>query len=82
MRSTAALMKPHRRECLCYMERYSVAELRILVGTMTGTAEAVAKDIQDVLGKAGHRSEIVLMDGRDARVFDVLRRGKVWLART
>src|SRR5271163_297767 len=70
MRSTAALMKPHRRECLCYMERYSVAELRILVGTMTGTAEAVAKDIQDVLGKAGHRSEIVLMDGRHDRVFE------------
>jgi MioC protein len=47
-----------------------LAELRILVGTMTGTAEAVAKDMQDVLAKAGHHAEIVLMDGRDARVFD------------
>ena len=47
-----------------------MAELRILVGTMTGTAEAVAKDMQDVLAKAGHHAEIVLMDGRDARVFD------------
>lgn len=47
-----------------------MAELRILVGTMTGTAEAAAKDIRDVLGKAGHRCEIVLMDGRDASVFD------------
>ena len=45
-----------------------MAELQILVGTMTGTAEAVAKDIQDVLAKAGHRAEIVLMDGRDASV--------------
>ena len=36
---------------------------------MTGTAEAVAKDIQDVLAKAGHKAHIVLMDGRDASVF-------------
>jgi MioC protein len=47
-----------------------LAELRILVGTMTGTAEAAAKDIQDVLAKAGHSCEIVLMDGRDASVFE------------
>jgi sulfite reductase alpha subunit-like flavoprotein len=47
-----------------------LAELRILVGTMTGTAEAAAKDIQDVLAKAGHSCQIVLMDGRDASVFD------------
>jgi MioC protein len=47
-----------------------VALLRILVGTMTGTAEAVAKDIQDVLAKSGHAAEIVLMDGQDARVFE------------
>ena len=46
-----------------------MADLQILVGTMTGTAEAVAKDIQDVLAKAGHKSQIVLMDGRDATVF-------------
>jgi len=45
-------------------------ELRILVGTMTGTAEAVAKDIEQMLAKAGHRTEIVLMDGRDASVFE------------
>jgi MioC protein len=37
---------------------------------MTGTAEAVAKDIEQVLAKAGHRSQIVLMDGRDAGVFE------------
>jgi MioC protein len=46
-----------------------VAEIQILVGTMTGTAEAVAKDMQNVLAKAGHKSRIVLMDGRDASVF-------------
>jgi MioC protein len=46
-----------------------LTELRILVGTMTGTAEAAAKDMQDVLVKAGHGCEIVLMDGRDASVF-------------
>ena len=47
-----------------------MAELRILVGTMTGTAEAVAKDIQDVLTKAGHQVEILLMDGRDSSIFE------------
>jgi MioC protein len=47
-----------------------VAVLQILVGTMTGTAEAVAKDLQDALTKSGHQSEIILMDGRDAQVFD------------
>ncbi len=47
-----------------------LAELRILVGTMTGTAEAVAKDMRDVLAKAGHGAEIVLMDGKDALIFD------------
>ncbi len=46
-----------------------MAELRILVGTMTGTAEAVAKDMEQVLVKGGHSCEIVLMDGRDASVF-------------
>jgi len=36
---------------------------------MTGTAEAVAKDIEQALANAGHSAEIVLMDGRDASVF-------------
>jgi MioC protein len=44
-------------------------EIRILVGTMTGTAEAVAQEMQAELQKAGHGAEIVLMDGRDATVF-------------
>ncbi len=46
-----------------------VASLHILVGTMTGTAEAVAKDLQDVLVTSGHQCEIILMDGRDAETF-------------
>jgi MioC protein len=54
-------------------KRCPLAELRILVGTMTGTAEAAANDIQDVLAKAGHSCEIALMDGRDASVFDEAR---------
>jgi MioC protein len=45
-------------------------DLCILVGTMTGTAEAVAKDIEEILAKAGHRTQIVLMDGRDASIFE------------
>jgi MioC protein len=36
---------------------------------MTGTAEAVAKDMEQVLVRAGHQVEIVLMDGQDASVF-------------
>jgi MioC protein len=44
-------------------------EMRILVGTMTGTAEAVAQEMQAELKKAGHTGQIVLMDGRNAAVF-------------
>jgi MioC protein len=43
--------------------------MRILVGTMTGTAEAVAQEMQTELKKAGHTGQIVLMDGRNAAVF-------------
>jgi MioC protein len=41
-------------------------EVKILVGTMTGTAELVADEIADVLGDKGAETEIVLMDGLDA----------------
>jgi MioC protein len=44
-------------------------DMRILVGTMTGTAEAVAQEMQTELKKAGHTGQIVLMDGRNAAVF-------------
>ena len=42
--------------------------LKILVGTMTGTAELVAEEISDVLIEAGHQVEVEPMDdlGPDA----------------
>ncbi|MFZ0880568.1 MAG: flavodoxin domain-containing protein [Candidatus Acidiferrales bacterium] len=44
-------------------------ELTILVGTMTGTAEMVAQEVQQVLNAAGHQVNIVVMDHLDATVF-------------
>ena len=43
--------------------------LTILVGTMTGTAELVAEEIQTVLEADGQSADIKLMDGLDAEVF-------------
>jgi MioC protein len=43
--------------------------LTILVGTMTGTAEMVAQEVQTALESAGHEASIRMMDGLDARVF-------------
>ncbi|MCX7172827.1 MAG: flavodoxin domain-containing protein [Proteobacteria bacterium] len=43
--------------------------LTILVGTMTGTAELVAEEIQTVLEADGHGADIKLMDGLDSAVF-------------
>ena len=43
--------------------------LTILVGTMTGTAEMVAQEVQTVLEAAGHSVTIRLMDDLDASVF-------------
>ncbi|MFA6310912.1 MAG: flavodoxin domain-containing protein [Sterolibacterium sp.] len=43
--------------------------LTLLVGTMTGTAELVAEEIQTVLEADGHTAVIKLMDGLDAGVF-------------
>lgn len=40
--------------------------LTILVGTMTGTAELVAEDIQGAVESAGHSVDLKLMDGLDA----------------
>ncbi len=39
-----------------------MSQLLILVGTMTGTAELVARDVADALGDAGQGTEIVLME--------------------
>lgn len=43
--------------------------LTILVATMTGTAEMVAQEVQQVLEAAGHEIDLLLMDGLDAGVF-------------
>ena len=43
--------------------------LKILVGTMTGTTEMVAQEVQSVLEGIGHRVMIRMMDDLDASVF-------------
>ncbi|MCO5101536.1 MAG: flavodoxin domain-containing protein [Burkholderiaceae bacterium] len=43
--------------------------LTILVATMTGTAEMVAQEVQQVLEAAGHEVELRMMDGLDAGIF-------------
>jgi sulfite reductase alpha subunit-like flavoprotein len=44
-------------------------KLTILVGTMTGTAQLVADEVADALGREGVESQVVVMDGLDAGVF-------------
>ena len=44
--------------------------ITLLVGTMTGTAELVAQEIETTLQGAGFTPTIKLMDGLDASVFD------------
>jgi MioC protein len=46
------------------------AELTILVGTMTGTAELVAEELRDAFAGKGIGSEILPMDGLDETVFE------------
>jgi MioC protein len=45
-------------------------DITILVGTMTGTAEIVAEEVQTALEGAGHAATIAPMDALDAGVFD------------
>jgi MioC protein len=45
-------------------------KIKILVGTMTGTAELVASEIAEVLENRGADAEIVLMDDLTADVFE------------
>ena len=45
--------------------------LTILVGTMTGTAEMVAQEVETVLEAAGHVVTIRMMDDLDADVFQL-----------
>jgi len=44
--------------------------LKILVGTMTGTAELVAEEMLDALEEDGHDVAVEPMDGLDASVFE------------
>ena len=44
-------------------------DITILVGTMTGTAEMVAQEVQQTLESAGHHATIQVMDNLDAAVF-------------
>ena len=44
-------------------------DISILVGTMTGTAEMVAQEVQQALETAGHQASIQMMDNLDAGVF-------------
>ncbi len=44
-------------------------DITILVGTMTGTAEMVAQEVQTALEAAGHQATIRMMDGLDAGLF-------------
>jgi MioC protein len=50
--------------------------ITILVGTMTGTAEMVAQEVQQSLETAGHQGTIQMMDNLDSSVF---QRGGVFL---
>ncbi|WHZ12517.1 MAG: hypothetical protein OJF60_002958 [Burkholderiaceae bacterium] len=43
--------------------------ITLLVGTMTGTAEMVAQEIEQALGAAGYAAEVRMMDGLAADVF-------------
>src|SRR3546814_9526337 len=45
-------------------------QVSILVGTMTGTAELVAGDVQKALEDKGHSVEVLLMDTLKADVFE------------
>jgi len=44
-------------------------EITILVGTMTGTADMVAQEVEQALASAGHQAAIRVMDDLDASVF-------------
>lgn len=45
-------------------------EITILVGTMTGTADMVAQEVQQVMDSAGHQATIEMMDDLDASIFE------------
>lgn len=55
------------------------AEITILVGTMTGTAEMVAQEVEQVLRVAGHEVMLSMMDNLGPEVFET---GRVFLVCT
>jgi len=44
-------------------------QITILVGTMTGTADMVAQEVQQAMESAGHQATIEMMDNLDASIF-------------
>ena len=59
------------RRCLWrYGDTHGQWSITILVGTMTGTADMVAQEVQQALETAGHPATIHVMDNLDAGVFD------------
>ena len=53
--------------------------IKLLVGTMTGTAELVAQEVQQTLQNDGHEVEVLMMDGVG---IDVFSRGGVFIVCT
>ncbi|ODU08097.1 MAG: hypothetical protein ABS84_14525 [Rubrivivax sp. SCN 71-131] len=53
--------------------------IKLLVGTMTGTAELVAQEVQQTLQNGGHEAEVLMMDGVG---IDVFGRGGVFIVCT
>ncbi|MZR30217.1 flavodoxin domain-containing protein [Sneathiella litorea] len=53
-----------------------VDQIKILVSTMTGTAELVAEEIADALSAKGEEAEILLMDDLGA---DILKNGAAYI---
>src|SRR5271165_31047 len=62
---------PHAHLCIIVGsgEKGMGLHVTILVGTMTGTAEMVAQEVQEALETAGHQVAIRMMDDLDAGVF-------------
>src|SRR5271166_5540235 len=62
---------PHAHVCIIVGsgEKGMGLHITILVGTMTGTAEMVAQEVQQALEAGGHQATIRMMDDLDASIF-------------
>ncbi len=58
-----------RQTASLWGRKHGHRHLTILVGTMTGTSEMVAQEVQQALETAGHQATIQVMDNLDAGVF-------------